>query len=113
MMNPLKIYNLQTDGYDRVVQLSGGQFYDGNGELIGPVTTNLVEYAFNFSSVDTYNFILSTTLRFDSFTTSTTMSVDFQLNGSTYSFGTTVSLFDNLEITPDVTGLIVLYGVKL
>jgi hypothetical protein len=90
-----------------------GDLLRWDGSKWSPFTDLSIEYGFNFTSADTYNFISPHELRFDSFTTSTTMSVAFRLNSTTYSFGTTVSQFSDFEIEPDTAGLVILYGIRL
>ena len=71
------------------------------------------EFYFNFSSTDPYNFIAPHSFTLNKTEISNTMSVHFDLNGSTYSLGATISQYDTLTITPDINGLLIIKGYRI
>jgi hypothetical protein len=80
---------------------------------IPPVAPFDTEFYFNFSSTDPYDFIAPHSFTLNKTEISNTMSVHFDLNGSTYSLGATISQYDTLTITPDINGLLIIKGYRI
>ena len=92
---------------------SNGSFLSYNSDIDMWVSSNDYNAYLNFTDAVTYNYIAPFNLNFTTYSTSATMSILFQLNGSTYSFGQTISMFDILSVTPDVIGLLIINGYKI
>lgn len=134
--NQNQIYNLQPDGYGKLVQYINGKFYDGFGNLINlqTIPTNLsdserylvldgniisisknpVKLSFDFSFQElNYLYISPDRMIINSYTSSNNMGLSLSLNGSTYQFGQVIEQFGELLVQVDKSGLLILQGYKL
>lgn len=100
--------NISSSGY-----ISASSFYgDGSGLFNLPESNDLKVYL-NFESATSYAYITPYNLQFDSYYTSSTMTLQFSSSGAEYIFGTPLNQYDILSITSSAVGLVTLSGSKL
>ena len=85
---------------------------DGSGLFNLPESNDLKVYL-NFESATSYAYITPYNLQFDSYYTSSTMTLQFSSSGAEYIFGTPLNQYDILSITSSAVGLVTLSGSKL